>query len=215
MASYRGSKANRPEPEDVASYASEDERGDIWTNLPGRIKSFDTASQTATVEVMYKPKHNGKAVAMPDLLEVPVVFPRGGGGAITFPVKVGDGVQLSFQSRNMDNWFEKGDAQESATSRMHDLSDAVAHPGLEPGTKKLANFDNANIQIRSEDGTNAFTFDPTSGKFKMTGAGGAQDLLSIIKDFMLIMQTHTNQGLAHDQAGAVAACITRLNLIKL
>lgn len=215
MAGYRDSKALRPLPEDVVAQKTEEERGDIWTSLPGRIKSFDPATQTATVEVMYKPRHNGEAKPMPELVEVPVVFPRGGGGAVTFPVKAGDGVQVQFQARDMSNWYGKGDAHEAPSARMHDLSDAVAIPGLEPSTRKLANFNNEHIQLRSEDGTNAFSFDPASGKFKMTGSGGEEDLFIILKEFMQVMQFHTNAGMPHDQAGEVGALIARLNKMRL
>jgi len=214
MAGFRKSKAIRPTPEDVVALKAEEERADIWTALPGRVKSFDPQTQTITAEVMYKPRHNGEAVAMPDLLEVPVVLQRGGGFTLTHPIKPGDGVQLMFQARNMDAWHGKGEAAEASTARMHDLSDAVAIVGLEPSPKKLANYNANNFEIRSDDGKNKIEIS-TDGKFAFTGAGGSQELLAILDAFMAVMQTHTNLGAPHDQNPQVGALRARLAQIRL
>jgi hypothetical protein len=214
MAGFRKSKAIRPTSEDAVALKAEEERGDIWTMLPGRVKSFDPASQTITAEVMYKPRHNGEPVAMPDLLEVPVVLQRGGGFTLTHPIKPGDGVQLMFQARNMDNWHGNGEAAEAATGRMHDLSDAVAIVGLEPSPKKLANYNANNFEIRSDDGKNKIEIS-ADGKFAFTGAGGSQELLAILDAFMAVMQTHTNLGASHDQNPQVGALRARLAQIRL
>lgn len=184
MVGLLDTRATRGSSVEASGAASQSERSDMWTSMPGKIVKFDPENQTATVKVLYKPTFDGKAVDMPDLLEVPVMFPRGGGAALTWPVKEGDGVQLSFQSRNMDAWHAKGEAAEADTARMHDLSDAVAHLGMEPSTKKLANFNNEHTQLRSEDGKNAFTFDQKNGKFKMTGAGGKYDLFAIVESML-------------------------------
>lgn len=184
MAGLLDTRATRGNAHDAASQSSQSERTDMWTAMPGKIVSFDPASQTATVKVLYKPRLNGEATEIPDLLSVPVMFPRGGGAALTWPVKAGDGVQLQFQSRNMDAWYEKGEAAEADTARMHDLSDAVAHLGMEPSTRKLENFNNQHTELRSEDGKNKFAFDQKNGKFAMTGAGGKYDLFAIVESML-------------------------------
>jgi hypothetical protein len=213
MAGFRKSKEGR-RLRDAVALKAEEERGDIWTALPGRVKSFDPASQTITAEVMYKPRHNGEPVAMPDLFEVPVVLQRGGGFTLTHPIKPGDGVQLMFQARNMDNWHGNGEAAEAATGRMHDLSDAVAIVGLEPSPKKLANYNAQDFEIRSDDGKNKIEIS-ADGKFAFTGAGGSQELLAILDAFMAVMQTHTNLGASHDQNPQVGALRGRLAQIRL
>lgn len=184
MAALMDTRATWGNTNDAIAKGSEDERTDLWTSMPGKIVKFDPASQTATVKVSYKPRLNGEATEIPDLLEVPVIFPRGGGAALTWPVKAGDGVMLSFQSRNLDNWYEKGDASEAATARMHSLSDAVAHLGMEPSTRKLENFNNEHTELRSEDGKNKLAFDQKNGKFAMTGAGGKYDLFAIVESML-------------------------------
>ena len=190
MAGTNKTKAFRRSEVDVVALKAQEERADIWTALPGRIKSFNPEAQTATVEVMYKPRHNGKPVAMPDLLEVPVVLQRGGGFAFTHPIKPGDGVQIQFQSRNIDNWYGKGEPSEAATARMHDLSDAVAIPGLEPAPRKLANYNPTNFELRSEDGKTKIEISP-DGKFAFEGAGGSEEIVTILHELLTILETAT------------------------
>lgn len=213
MSGYRDSKPLRSSPEDVVKMQAEEERKDIWTALPGRIKSFDAATQKATVEVMYKPRHNGEPVAMPELLEVPVMLPRAGGFVVTSPIKSGDGVMLQFQARDISKWSKDGEPGEALTDRMHDLSDAVAVLGLEPSTKALSDYNTENFEIRSEDGKTKIEITP-DGKFKFSSSSG-EDILSILKDFMTTMMNHTNLGAPHDQAGEVAAQISRLDKLRL
>jgi hypothetical protein len=214
MAGFRKSKAIRPTSEDAVALKAEEERGDIWTMLPGRVKSFDPASQTITAEVMYKPRHNGEPVAMPDLLEVPVVLQRGGGFTLTHPIKPGDGVQLMFQARNMDNWHGNGEAAEAATGRMHDLSDAVAIVGLEPSPKKLANYNAQNFEIRSDDGRNKIEMTP-DGKFAFKGARGGDDILQVLADFITLYINHHNLGAPLDEKPPAQALLARLAQLRV
>lgn len=103
----------------------------VNTCLPGRIVSYDAAKQTATVQPLLKSKNpDGEVETLPPLVNVPVVFPRAGGAAITFPVAKGDGVMLSFSQRSIDEWRGEGGEHVVDDPRMLDLSDAIATPGL-------------------------------------------------------------------------------------
>lgn len=211
MTGYVKSKALRGRLDDAMAQFAQTEREAIYTALPGRVVSFDPATQRATVKPLYKAKFNGEAVEMPELVEVPVVMPRGGGFAFTFPIAAGDGVQLMFQSRNSDLWYNEGGEQEGFTARMHDLSDAVAMPGLEPSPRALSDYNADSFELRSEDGTTKIEI-TDDGKIAFESDG--EELVNILDEFMAVMQSHTNEGLAHDQAGTVAALRSRLNALK-
>jgi hypothetical protein len=212
MSGYLRSKALRGRLDDAIAQFAQAERESIYTALPGQIVSFDPATQRATVQPLYKAKFNGVPTDMPELIEVPVVMPRGGGFAFTFPIKPGDGVQLMFQSRNSDLWYQEGGEQEGFSARMHDLSDAVAIPGLEPGPRALSDYNADSFELRSEDGATKIEI-TDDGKIAFESQG--EELVRILDEFMAVMQTHTNDGLAHDQAGAVAALRARLvNLLR-
>ncbi|HHP2032730.1 TPA: Gp138 family membrane-puncturing spike protein, partial [Klebsiella pneumoniae] len=67
--------------------------------MPGVIQSFDPENLTCVVEIsVFSVKPEGKSVDRLDvdnvfyplILDAPVIFPRGGGVTLTFPVKEGD-----------------------------------------------------------------------------------------------------------------------------
>lgn len=67
----------------------------LRVSMPGIVQSFDPDTVTAVVQPAikgYEPDSNGvsQSTTLPLLVDVPVVFPRGGGCTLTFPVKAGD-----------------------------------------------------------------------------------------------------------------------------
>lgn len=66
----------------------------LRVSMPGIIQTFDPIACTCTVQPAISGQTadelgNFKSAPLPLLLDVPVVFPRGGGCTITFPVKEG------------------------------------------------------------------------------------------------------------------------------
>ena len=63
---------------------------------------------------------------------VPVIFPGGGGGLLSFPLKPGNTVWLSFCDRNMENWLLSEGSEEviPEDSRSYNMSDAVCWPTI-------------------------------------------------------------------------------------
>lgn len=114
---------------------------DVHTALPAIIISFDankrTVSAQPTIQRVFS-EGEGKAGAdnLPPCVDVPVVFPMGGGYELTFPINKGDECLLIFAERCIDSWFETGQPSEPADFRQHDLSDAFAIVGV----RSLANI---------------------------------------------------------------------------
>jgi hypothetical protein len=210
MAGYYG-KTQRPNLEDAIAQAVEAERRTIWTNLPGRVVSVSTDGRTATIKPLHKPVFNGKAVEMPDLVDAPIERIRSGGLIISMPVKPGDEGMISVMSRNMDDWYGKGGEQAGFTARAHDLSDATFRPGLSFSGADFPDYNPDSLEIRSVDGTSKFEM-TADGKFALESAG--EELFNLLDEFMAVMESHTNDGVAHDQAGAVAAIRSRLTALK-
>lgn len=114
---------------------------DVHTALPAIIISFDPEKRTVSAQPAIQrvfSEGEGKAGAdnLPPCVDVPVVFPTGGGYEITFPVNTGDECLLMFAERCIDSWFETGQPSEPADFRQHDLSDAFAIVGV----RSLANI---------------------------------------------------------------------------
>lgn len=126
--------------------------------LPGIIQSFDPDTVTAVVQpaIRYIERDNDGNKATKDyplLVDVPVVFPRGGGCTLTFPVKAGDECLVIFADRCIDFWWQSGGVQEPVDERMHDLSDAFCIVGPQSQAKKIGGISTTAAQLRTDDGS--------------------------------------------------------------
>lgn len=148
----------------------------IRVAMPGIIQSFDPDAVTCTVLPAIKGSDsdvNGKESGdIPLLVDVPVVFPRGGGCTLTFPVKAGDECLLIFSDRCIDFWWQSGGVQEPVDMRQHDLSDALAIVGPQSQAQKISGISTSSAQFRSDDGSTYFEINPATQKIKLVAPGG-------------------------------------------
>lgn len=151
-----------------------------WTTLPGIIQSFDPDAITAVVQPAIKaqvrsPDGSTQWVALPLLLDCPVVFPRGGGCTLTFPLGSDEGSEdeclVSFSSRCIDAWWSSGGIQVQSELRMHDLSDGFAIPGPFSQATKISGISMTSAQLRSNDGQAFVGLNPTSHEIDITTSG--------------------------------------------
>ncbi|HFP9350342.1 Gp138 family membrane-puncturing spike protein [Klebsiella michiganensis] len=145
--------------------------------LPGIIQSFDPDAVTAVVQptIRYIERDNDGNTSTQDyplLVDVPVVFPRGGGCTLTFPVKEGDECLVIFADRCIDFWWQSGGIQEPVDGRMHDLSDAFCIVGPQSQAKKISGISTTSAQLRTDDGS-AFIEVSAGGDITATTAGNA------------------------------------------
>lgn len=199
-AGYHG-KTLRPNLEDAIAQAVDADRRSLWTSLPGEVVSVSADGRTATIRPLYRPRFNGEPVDMPDLLDVPIQWPRGGGMLMRFPLKPGDQGEIRVQSRNIDDWYGKGTAEPGFTARMHDLSDSTFQPGLSAGTAPAGPYDGDNFELSSDDGQFRLKMSP-DGKFEMTGAQGdiialLEELCDLLAQDQLVIAYGSSAGTGH------------------
>jgi hypothetical protein len=144
--------------EEALRVAMDGHQAGIWTALPGILQSFDAAKMTCVVQPsvqgqLRQPEGSWKDASLPLLLDCPVIFPAGGGFALTFPLAEGDEGLVVFASRCIDAWWYSGGVQKQARARMHDLSDGFFLPGCFSQPRKLANVSTTNVQLRNADGS--------------------------------------------------------------
>lgn len=149
----------------------------IWTALPGSIVSFDADAVTASVQPGVAGVITGQDGAtstanLPVLTDVPVVFPRGGGCTLTFPVAAGDECLIVFACRSIDAWAQSGGVQPPSNARKHDLSDAFAIIGPMSQANKISGISTSTTQLRSNDGSTFVELDPTGQVVNVTAPGG-------------------------------------------
>ncbi|MFI7782666.1 hypothetical protein EN46_02070 [Citrobacter amalonaticus] len=152
-------------------------KNQIRVAMPGIIQSFDPDAVTAIVQSAIRSveiDNDGNRITKnyPLLVDVPVVFPRGGGVTLTFPVKAGDECLVIFADRCIDFWWQSGGVQEPVDDRMHDLSDAFCIVGPQSQAKKIGGISTSSAQFRSDDGSTYFEINPTTKKIKIVAPGG-------------------------------------------
>ena len=158
-------------PEETMRIALDGRQASIWTAMPGIITAVDFNENTCTVQPAIQGQvqdENGDSVFvdLPLLIHVPIVFPRAGGFALTFPLGAGDEVLVIFSSRCIDSWWQLGGVQRPIELRLHDISDGFAIPGPCSQPKKLSNISTTDAQLRSVDGNTYIGITP-SGDIKL------------------------------------------------
>ncbi|EPT6108492.1 Gp138 family membrane-puncturing spike protein [Escherichia coli] len=138
----------------------------LRVSLPGTIKSFDPESVTCEVELSTfglsaTAKRGSTSVDRiksedgyyPVIQDIPVIFPRGGGCTLTFPVKAGDECLVIFSDRCIDFWWQNGETQNTSRTRSHSFSDAFVIPGPQSQAKKISSISTSAAQLRTDDGS--------------------------------------------------------------
>ena len=95
----------------------------------GQIVKFSYPKATVNILGMAVLK-NGTTSPYPQLQNVPVFTPQGGGACLQFPIAAGDQCIVLFNDRNLDAWFQNGNSQAPSDGRLHDLADAIAIVGF-------------------------------------------------------------------------------------
>lgn len=159
-------RERNPDPEEVLRMALDGKQNQIWTALPGIVKSFNNQKHTCEVQpsiILSMRKQDGtfQDLKIPLLLDCPVIFPSGGGVTLTFPIQAGDEVLVVFSSRCIDSWWYLGGAQKQASFRMHDLSDGFVIPGPRSQPRVFA-ASATKAQLRTDDGAAYIELDPSN-----------------------------------------------------
>ena len=127
--------SSNPTLAEVLSSAMLRQENDIHTALPGKIKSYDATTNTATVSPLiersiFDDEGNESAGPYADIHSVPVLWPRSGGYTLRMPVSAGDTCLLLVSEADIEQWQESGTLSAPEDDRRFDLSDAVAVMGL-------------------------------------------------------------------------------------
>lgn len=200
MAGYAGKHTNRER--DTVEGQARDQVEREWGEMTGTVVSFDAELQTIKVQPDYQKRLNGKPTKLPELVDVPVRFPRMGAFIMTTPVRPGDKVSLRPQMVNSEE-FHEGEDYVPTDARSRSLSDYEAFlDGGEPLSNPITGFNNNAFEIRTEDGAHRVRFDE-SGKFEITGnQGDWYDLMTQVVELLAADKLNVKVG---SSAGSVHA----------
>jgi hypothetical protein len=131
----------------------------LHTAYPASVVAYDPEKKTCTVKVHYADFYASDGDEpiredWPPIEDVPVLFPRGGGFSITWPLAKNDPVLLVFCERSIDQWFGGNGAEDISPELLvtHDASDCIAIPGLFPSKAAEGTADDANLILSHADG---------------------------------------------------------------
>lgn len=183
------------DPEEALRIALENQQAQMWTALPGVVVSANLSAQTVSVQPtiqgsVVSPLGSAQLVNLPLLVDVPIVWPRAGGFALTFPVSTGDEVLLVFSSRCIDAWWQSGGVGAPVEPRMHDLSDAFAILAPTSQPKILPNVSSSSAQLRNETGA-TFVEVTTDGRVRII----APNQIELAAPLVAVAGTFTVNGL--------------------
>lgn len=101
--------------------------------LPGRVVSYDQATQTATIALQLQlpvdrvdargQRQRGEHdyEELPELESVPIGYPRGGGAFVWFPLDAGDHVWVMFADQSLDDFIRTGTVAKPQDIGSHEL----------------------------------------------------------------------------------------------
>ena len=115
---------------------------DLHVALPCRVEKYDAATQTVEVFPMVRraltdTDGGTQNEDLPILPNVPVLFPRSANFSATWPISPGDFVLVIFCSSAIGTWRATGQLSDPIDLRRHDLSHAVAIPGVAPDSATI------------------------------------------------------------------------------
>ena len=162
-----GERPAFPTDLDVVRALLEQQSLETHVAIPGRIQSYDPATQTADVLPMVRqpvPQPDGTYLHedLPVLPSVPVIFPRVGRWFVAMGVAPGDAVQLLVNSAAIGAWRTgDGRAADPGDLRRSHLAHAVAIVGLDTRANALRLAPSSGMVLgHDEDGGLRITLKP-------------------------------------------------------
>ena len=137
---------------DLLRRVLESHADEIHTCLPGRVRSYEYTTQTATIDLgarrivrgLDDDEDDDTSEPYPALVAVPIVWPGTLFGTLHFPLVEGDSVAVFFPEVSIDRWLATGAAEDPGIATRHGIDGAFAIPGLRfTGNRPTASPDNA------------------------------------------------------------------------
>jgi len=185
-----------PSLETVIDVALTDLKTKFRVAMPARIETYDPIKQKANVQPLIQESFlddegNNVVESLPVISDVPVVFPRGGGFYLTFPLAAGDHVLLICCDRSLDK-FATGDGEETdpVDLRMHELTDCVAIPGFYPFAKAIADPVDVDVVLGKEGGGMAAHF--KDGEIELLIGGAPSHPIALADKLQTWILAHTH-----------------------
>ena len=140
-------------------------RSVLHTARPGIIETYDPEKKRARVRAaLYTvlsgevPGELGETLEGAVSVNVPVIFPAGGGLGMTFPLREGDAIMLFFSERGLTEFKKTYELSMPDRTRFFSESDAVAYAGF--GALEITPASDVGATLQTEDGQTFVEVEP-------------------------------------------------------
>lgn len=183
-----------PSPYEAVDAVLRDRLNTLHTAYPGRLVRYYPEKQTVDVQLCVMREVPGEDhepdlfEEVPELVNIPVVWPRAGGFVITFPLNVGDYVAVFCGTTNTLLWREKGgtNMRPGVVGDEFGLNGCFVMPGYYPDNREhtLKDVDTQNMVLRRVDGGAAIAIKPDgsvhiTSNHVVVGAGSAPGAVAL------------------------------------
>ena len=163
-------------------------RKTLLTSVPGIVEAFDPARRRARVQpaIQTRLSAGGELITQAPLLDVPVLFPSGGGYTMLFRLQPGDPVQVFFTHRGLSEFKQSLAESPPSPGRIISATDAVVIAGWggRAGELAVSPAVEEGVSLQREDGSasirltaDRITLDvPSDQKVYIGGEAAAQEL---------------------------------------
>ncbi len=127
---FRDRNHYEKEPDQILKTSFNKQILDVHTSIPCSVTSFNSENRTLSAKPIPKRKFGNEMVEMPELIDIPIIYPSSSSYQLTFPINIGDIVLVLFSERQIETLFGLDENE----TRNHDLSDGMALPGFQLGT---------------------------------------------------------------------------------
>jgi hypothetical protein len=166
---------------------------DLHVALPGRVESYDSAKQTATITPMVRRVMPGTSEDSPDVMEdlpglqsVPVEWMEAGDFYIHLPLKAGDTGLLIFNQWDPSRWRTSGEVSDPVDHRLHHPAHAVFLPGYKTAARAISGLPASDMVMGKRGG---LQIKVTSARMEVGGATDAAALSSKLDAILNILST--------------------------
>lgn len=171
-----------PTMTDVLKQAMESHAAEFKVAVPAEV--IKRNGNKLDVRPYFKRKYeDGTTERAPIIYNVPIAFYRADQAFMAMPIVKGCKVLLFFSDRSLEEWLSNGKEVSPADTRFHDISDAIAYPGLYPFNDTVPIHNTKDIIIKNQN--LEFRIKPT-GKLQVLNS--SEELVKVLYDMLTILR---------------------------
>ena len=153
---------------DALQFVFEQMLKSLYIDIPGIIESYNNATKRAIVRPAVKLKRTtGQFESQASIVDVPVIWPGGGGFILYSQLVVGNPVTIWFSQRGIEQ-FKETFAESSPGIGLFNKEDAYVVPGF--GALSITPATSTGISMQSDDGQNYIVIEDDVIKIVTPGA---------------------------------------------